>query len=249
MTVSLSWRRGGVIDCRAIHAARGMTWSDGTRDNPVAMGASGPLTPRRREARPLAEHYCKYVAITAYSFDRSGGSLTTTAEGAVRRIVRYGEPVLHRRCAPVTDFGASLSALIDDMFATMYAANGAGLAANQIGVDARVFVLDCRDADGVKTIAHVVNPTLLEAQPPRELMVGPEGCLSVPGPYLETSRVATATVTGFDKTGAPITVSGTGTLARCLQHETDHLDGVVYLDRLPKRMRNQALAEAGLSPR
>jgi peptide deformylase len=166
--------------------------------------------------------------------------------GTARPIVHYGEPVLHRPCAPVESFDAALADLVADMFASMYAANGVGLAANQIGVDARVFVLDCEDADGERTVAAVVNPVLVLPPPPRELMVGEEGCLSVPGPFTDTPRSATAVVEGFDPAGNPVRIEGTGTLARCLQHETDHLDGTVYVDRLPAKTRKRMLAEAGL---
>ena len=166
--------------------------------------------------------------------------------GRVHPIVRYGEPVLHRPCKPVEAFDAALAELVEDMFASMYAANGVGLAANQIGVDARVFVLDCEDADGERTVAAVVNPVLHLPPPPRELMVGDEGCLSVPGAFEDTPRSATATVEGFDADGKPVRIEGTGTLARCLQHEYDHLDGTVYVDRLPKKARNRALADADL---
>lgn len=166
--------------------------------------------------------------------------------GRAHPIVRYGDPVLHGPCKPVEAFDAALAELVEDMFASMYAANGVGLAANQIGVDARVFVLDCEDADGVRTVAAVVNPVLILPPPPRELMVGDEGCLSVPGAFEDTPRAAAAAVEGFDPDGEPIAVEGTGTLARCLQHEYDHLDGTVYVDRLPKKARNRALTEAGL---
>ena len=169
--------------------------------------------------------------------------------GTVHPIVRYGDPVLHRPCEPVTEFDDALATLVEDMFASMYAVEGVGLAANQIGVGARVFVLDCRDADSRRTVAHVVNPTLIESPPPRELMIGDEGCLSVPGQFAELARVSYAEVTGFDIHGEAVTVAGTGQLARCLQHETDHLDGTVYVDRLPKRVRKKVLNAAGLSPK
>ncbi|MEU6860590.1 peptide deformylase [Glycomyces sp. NPDC046736] len=169
------------------------------------------------------------------------------SRGKARPIVYYGDPVLHRPCKKVEAFDDALAELVEDMYASMYAANGVGLAANQIGVDARVFVLDCEDADGERTVAAVVNPTLILPPPPRELMVDHEGCLSVPGPYEDTPRSATAAVEGFDVTGAPIRIEGTGTLSRCLQHETDHLEGTLYVDRLPKKARKRALAEAGLA--
>jgi len=168
------------------------------------------------------------------------------ANGRVHPIVRYGDPVLHRPCKPVEAFDDALAQLVEDMFASMYAANGVGLAANQIGVDLRVFVLDCEDADGERTVAAVVNPVLTLPAPPRELMTGDEGCLSVPGSFEDTARVATAVIEGFDAGGEPVRIEGTGTLSRCLQHEYDHLEGTVYVDRLPRKARNRALADAGL---
>ncbi len=166
--------------------------------------------------------------------------------GTAHPIVHYGQAVLHRPCAPVTAFDAALAALVEDMFASMRAAEGVGLAANQIGVDARVFVVECPDADDRVTTAAVVNPVLELPPPPRELDVGDEGCLSVPGQFTGSPRAATAAVRGFDVAGAPIRIEGTGTLARCLQHETDHLDGIVYVDRLPKKTRVRLLRAAGL---
>lgn len=166
--------------------------------------------------------------------------------GTARPIVLYGDPVLHRACKSVEKFDEELETLIDDMFASMHAAGGVGLAANQIGVDARVFVMDCPDDDGNRVVAHVVNPTLHEAAPPRELQVSQEGCLSVPEQYTETPRVFTATVSGFDKTGEPVEITSTGFAARCLQHECDHLDGTVFVDRLPRKQRKKMLEAAGL---
>ena len=168
--------------------------------------------------------------------------------GTVRPIVYYGTAPLHQECAPVEKFDDELATLIADMFASMYAADGVGLAANQIGVDARVFVVDCPDASGEHLIAHVVNPVL---DPPALAVVGTEtddeGCLSVPGQYHELERAAVATVRGFDMHGNPVVYTGDGTLARCFQHETDHLNGTLYVDRLPREVRRELLAEAGLS--
>lgn len=165
----------------------------------------------------------------------------STATGAPRPITFYGNPVLHRPCAPVTTFDDELRTLVDDAFASMAAAGGAGLAANQIGVGLRMFVVDCLDADGERVVAHVVNPVLhVPAQ--RRLVVEPEGCLSVPGQYAEVARAATATVTGVDLHGESVRLEGTGLLARCLQHEYDHLDGLLYVDRLPARERKRILA-------
>ncbi|MEU1884905.1 peptide deformylase [Micromonospora sp. WMMD987] len=170
-----------------------------------------------------------------------------TSTGTPRPITRYGTPVLHRRCAEVTDFDDALAQLVADMFASMYAAHGVGLAANQIGVDARVFVVDCPDATGAHTVATVINP-VLHLPEHRELVTDSEGCLSVPGQHADLARCATATVTGFDLHGREIRLDGTGTLARCFQHEVDHLDGLAYVDRLPTRLRKQILAASAEHP-
>ncbi|MGH3882926.1 MAG: peptide deformylase [Pseudonocardiaceae bacterium] len=162
---------------------------------------------------------------------------------AVRPIRIIGDPVLHTPTRPVTEFGATLYPLLDDMFDTMAAAQGVGLAANQIGVDLRVFVYDCPDGEGVRQRGVVVNPVLETGEQP-EGMPDPdddwEGCLSVPGESFPTGRANWAQVTGFDPDGAPLTVEGTGYLSRCLQHETDHLDGILYLNRLVGRYAREA---------
>jgi peptide deformylase len=163
--------------------------------------------------------------------------------GEVRPIVHVGDPVLHHPCEPVTRFDGELAALVDDMFASMYAAEGVGLAANQIGVPLRVFIYDCPDADGERHKGVVANPVLeLPGLGERRLDPDDEGCLSVPGQYAPLPRSDRATVHGFDAAGEPVTVERTGQLARCLQHETDHLDGYLYLDRLPAKRRKQVLA-------
>lgn len=149
-----------------------------------------------------------------------------------------GDPVLHTPTRPVETFDSELADLVTDMFETMSAANGVGLAANQIGVDLRLFVYDCPDDEGVEHRGVVVNPTLHTTEVP-EGMPDPdddwEGCLSVPGESFPTGRAAWAKVTGHDADGKPVEVEGTGYLARCLQHETDHLDGYLYLSRLVGR--------------
>lgn len=153
----------------------------------------------------------------------------------IRPIVIYGEPVLHRPTTPVTVFDAELKQFIEDLFETNTAAHGAGLAANQVGDDRRVFIYDCPDDEGVRHRGYVVNPVLETSEIP-ETMPDPdddwEGCLSVPGENYPTGRATWAKVTGVDADGAPIEVEGTGYFARCLQHETDHLDGFLYTDRL-----------------
>ncbi|MER6532701.1 peptide deformylase [Streptomyces sp900105755] len=164
--------------------------------------------------------------------------------GSVRRITETGEDVLHKPCRDVTEFGPDLAALIDDMFRTMYIAEGAGLAANQVGVDLRLFVYDCPDDDGVRHVGHIVNP-VLEAPDPseRRLLDEGEGCLSVPGAMMDVPRPDRAIVHGQDKNGNPLTIEGTGYFARCLAHETDHVNGRVYLDRLTGRERKEALRQ------
>jgi peptide deformylase len=169
-------------------------------------------------------------------------------DGIARPIVTYGSnPVLHRPCTPVTEFGEPLRRLLLDMFASMEAADGVGLAANQIGVDARVFVIDCPDAEGEDVVGYVVNPTLTIPEPvgdePAE-ETGEEGCLSVPGPYAEVTRAFRARVDGVDVKGEPISIEATGMAARCLQHEVHHLEGTVYVDLLPEEHRERLLAEA-----
>ncbi|MEV4709058.1 peptide deformylase [Actinoplanes sp. NPDC049316] len=170
-----------------------------------------------------------------------------TRAGTPRPITRYGNPVLHRRCADVTEFDEALQQLIADMFASMAAADGVGLAANQIGVDARVFVVDCPDDTGTNVVAHVVNP-VLHLPIDRGLDVDSEGCLSVPGVRADIGRPATAHVTGVDMHGEPVRIDGTGLLARCLQHETDHLDGLLYVDKLPAKQRKKLLAQSAEAP-
>ncbi|HEU5156864.1 MAG TPA: peptide deformylase [Streptosporangiaceae bacterium] len=159
-------------------------------------------------------------------------------QGTSRPIRYLGDPVLRTVCDPVTTFDADLQRLVADMFASMYDARGVGLAANQIGVSRRVFVYDCPDDEGHRHIGHVINPVLVADG---DLVVGDEGCLSVPGLHYPTPRHAHATVEGVDMSGSPVRVSGTGELARCLQHETGHLDGKVYIDMLSGETRRAAL--------
>ncbi|MFL5995496.1 MAG: peptide deformylase [Streptomyces sp.] len=164
--------------------------------------------------------------------------------GQVRRITETGEEVLHKPCRDVTELGPDLAALIDDMFLTMYIAEGAGLAANQVDVDLRLFVYDCPDDDGVRHVGHIVNPVLEQSDPAgRRLLDDSEGCLSVPGAVMAVPRPDRAVVHGFDKDGEPLVIEGTGYFARCLAHETDHVNGHVYLDRLSSRERKEALRQ------
>jgi peptide deformylase len=166
------------------------------------------------------------------------------ARGRVLRVTVTGEEVLHRVNADVPEpmlGGAELAQLIDDMFVTMYAAEGVGLAGNQVGVDLRVFVYDCPDDEGVRHVGHVVNPVLDERDLNDAVVVESEGCLSVPGPHADLGRAEHATVRGLDKDGNEVVLSGSGYFARCLQHETDHTFGKLYIDRLSARERKRVL--------
>jgi peptide deformylase len=176
--------------------------------------------------------------------DAEARELAHRERGTVRPITVVGNPVLHRECRDVTDFGPELAALVDDMFASQRAAEGVGLAANQIGVDLKVFVYDCPDDNDVRHVGAVCNPVLDELPADRRrLDDSNEGCLSVPGAYMETPRPDYAVVRGQDLTGAPVAVRGSGYFARCLQHETDHLYGRLYIDRLSKRERKDVLRQ------
>lgn len=165
------------------------------------------------------------------------------ARGRVRPLTLLGDPVLAQPCREVTDFGPGLAGLVEDMFATMYAAEGVGLAANQVGEALRVFVYDCPDDDDVRHLGHVVNPRLVEAD--GIVLRGPEGCLSLPGLEAGTERYDHAVVEGLTVTGEPVTIHGTGFFARCLQHECDHLEGMVYADRVEGWRRRRLMRQVG----
>ena len=147
---------------------------------------------------------------------------------------------MHRRQQPVTAYDEELRSLAADMVATMYAADGVGLAACQIGVDLAMFVFDCPDDSGERTVGVVCNPVLtLPEGRDRQLDEAEEGCLSFPGAYVECARPDHASVTGTGLDGEVVTFSGDGLLARCLQHETDHTLGTVFGDRLPTKLRKK----------
>ncbi|MEU8930873.1 peptide deformylase [Streptomyces sp. NPDC048409] len=166
--------------------------------------------------------------------------------GRVRPLTLFGDPVLHARCADVTGFGPELSGLVEDLFATMYASEGVGLAANQVGESLRVFVFDCPDDEDVRHLGHVVNPRLVTAD--GVTVRGPEGCLSLPGLEAGTERYDHAVVEGFTATGEPVTIDGTGFFARCLQHETDHLEGRVYADRVTGLRGRRLMRQVARAP-
>ncbi|MGA8116127.1 MAG: peptide deformylase [Actinocatenispora sp.] len=161
------------------------------------------------------------------------------AEGGLVRALRlFGDPVLRTACDPVTSFDAELRRLVRDLSSTLSDERGAGLAAPQIGVAARVFVFDVPGPDG-RVSGHLVNPGL--DFPDDEEQDGPEGCLSIPGLYYDTRRRQNVVAKGFNAYGDPVQVVGTGLMARCLQHETDHLDGVLFIDRLDDQTRRVAM--------
>lgn len=160
--------------------------------------------------------------------------------GSVRPITRWGTPVMHRELEDVTVFDEQLHTLVRDMVATMYAARGVGLAANQVGENVKVFVFDCPDDDDQVVTGVVCNPVLtLPEGDDRRLDDDDEGCLSFPGAFGPLARPDRAHVSGVDQFGEPVEFTGTGLLARCLQHETDHLFGTVFGDRLAGRARKK----------
>jgi peptide deformylase len=162
---------------------------------------------------------------------------------AVRPIVITGEPVLHRTAAHVTSFDDELRELVRDMHETNDAANGVGLAAPQIGVGLRVFVWKMPNDDGVPTQGVIVNPIVTTSRVP-EGRPDPEneteGCLSVPGESFPLRRAEKAHVVGFDLDENKIEFDATGWFARCMQHEYDHLNGSLYVDRLDDRQSKKA---------
>ncbi len=154
---------------------------------------------------------------------------------SIQPIRFFGDPLLVTPALEVVDFDKELRTLVADLTQTMLDAPGAGLAAPQIGVGLRVFVWDVDESLG-----HLINPTLDLGE---ELQDGEEGCLSFPGLSYETPRAYSAVARGWNMYGEPVTIEGTELLARCLQHETDHLDGIVFIDRLSPEDRKIAMKE------
>ncbi|MEV4293766.1 peptide deformylase [Microbispora rosea] len=159
----------------------------------------------------------------------------------IRPVRYFGDPVLRTPAEEVVDFDRELRRLVEDLTDTLRDERGSGLAAPQLGVSLRVFVFDVGGVRG-----HLVNPGL--SFPDDEEQDGPEGCLSMPGLYYDTRRRLNAVARGRDMHGRPIQVVGTAELARCLQHESDHLDGVLFIDRLDPRTRRIALREIRNAP-
>lgn len=152
---------------------------------------------------------------------------------AIQPIRLFGDPVLRKPALEVVDFDKELRRLVADLTDTMLAAPGAGLAAPQIGVGLRVFTWY---VDG--EVGHLINPTLdLSA----ELQDGPEGCLSIPDLSFDCQRALSVVARGFDMHGEPVVIEGSDLLARAIQHETDHLDGVLFIDRLDTDGRKAAM--------
>jgi len=155
----------------------------------------------------------------------------------VREVRVLGDPMLRREAKPVAEVGDAVRSLIDDMFDTMYAQEGVGLAAPQIGVSERIAVIDPRD-EAVAPFA-IVNPRVLEASD--EVERGEEGCLSLPGLKDLVERPIHVVVEALDREGKPMRIEADGLLARILQHEIDHLDGVLFIDRVSPLKRKMLL--------
>lgn len=154
----------------------------------------------------------------------------------VQPIRLFGDPVLRTPADPVVDFDKQLRKLVKDLVETMQDEEGAGLAAPQLGVGLQVFAFDVDDVVG-----HLINPVL--SFPDDEEQDGPEGCLSIPGVYVDTKRRQNVVAQGFNEFGDPIQVVGSGLMSRCVQHETDHLAGVLFLDRLDAAGRKDAMKQ------
>lgn len=152
---------------------------------------------------------------------------------SVREIRLFGDPVLRTPAIEVVDFDRELRQLVLDLTDTMLEAPGAGLAAPQIGVGLRVFTYNVDDVVG-----HLINPRLTLSD---DRQFGEEGCLSIPGLTFDCERAMSVVATGFDMHGEPVVIEGSELLARCIQHETDHLDGVLFVDRLDQATRKAAM--------
>ena len=154
----------------------------------------------------------------------------------IRKIMTVKEPCLHKVCRPVEKFDGKLHKLLDDMKETLLDANGVGLAAPQVGILRQVVLVINEDDE----IIELINPEIIQTSGEQ---FGLEGCLSVPGLWYPTMRHPFARVRGIDLDGNEVEVSGSGVLAQALQHETDHLDGMLYLDRLDKENRRAAMKQ------
>ena len=154
---------------------------------------------------------------------------------ALRRIVRYGTPVLRQRTRDVAELNGELQQLIDDMVETMYAAPGVGLAANQVGSTHRLFVANPADDHDPSNLLVVINPEIVESEGE---LTHEEGCLSIPEFREEVRRGRRVVLRGLDREGRPLQVEGRDLLARIFQHEMDHLNGLFFVDRLSPAKRD-----------
>ena len=153
----------------------------------------------------------------------------------IQPILTYGDPILRRASQPVAHLNADLDQLIDAMIETMYAAPGVGLAANQVGSPHRLFVANPSEDHNPSKLLVVINPELIESE---GVVIAEEGCLSVPEFHEEVRRARRVVLRGLDRTGRPIEVEGQDLLARIFQHELDHLNGVLFVDRLSPAKRD-----------
>ena len=147
----------------------------------------------------------------------------------IRPIIRYGANVLHQPGRPVAEITAEIIQVVDDMIQTMYAAPGIGLAATQIGVPLRIFVADVSVGRNPNDLITFINPEFVERD---GMQLEEEGCLSIPGFNATLARPSRAVVKGLNRNGEEQVIEGTGLLARCFQHEMDHLEGTLFVDRL-----------------
>ncbi len=145
---------------------------------------------------------------------------------ALREIMKFGDDILRKKCRPVTAFDNKLATLLDDMVQTLSSADGVGLAAPQVGILRRAVVIDIRDGKGT---LELVNPEIISSEGSQ---LGDEGCLSAPGEWCKVERPMRVTVKALDRTGKEFTVKGEGLLARAICHEVDHLDGILFIDRV-----------------
>ena len=150
---------------------------------------------------------------------------------SVLDIRRAGDPVLKEKAKPVAKITKTVRSVLDNMVQTMQEADGVGLAAPQVGVSLRVVVIDVGEG-----LIELINPVIVASE---GCETGTEGCLSIPGMYGEVERFTSVTVQGLDRQGAPITVQGSGLLARALQHEIDHLEGVLFIERAQSVFRER----------
>ena len=157
---------------------------------------------------------------------------------ALLTILHHPDPRLRQKAKPVERFDAQFQRLVDDMFETMYAAPGVGLAATQVGIGLRVAVMDCSREEGKREPLVFANPEILEATDPEDV---DEGCLSVPGVSDTLKRHHRVKARALDRQGRPFEIEAEGLLAQCIQHELDHLDGKLYIDRLSSLKRERLL--------